>query len=233
MKRSKPLCIAHRGGHAGDFKKENSLAAIKNSLAQGAQAFEIDVWLVDNELIVFHDRRLSRFTNNDKKITDCTVAELKQQADTHGFEVPTLLEIMELINGQALLNIELKGPGCATAVCQLLQQRVNAGANVPKDFVVSSFDQPQLVYCLNHFPELPRGLLICGIPADLAHQAEQLRCQFLGFSLEFISQALIDDCHKKGINAWVYTVNQADDFAQLADMGVDGIFTDYPSKFIG
>lgn len=225
-------CVAHRGGANGDFKKENSLAAIEQSLALGVSAFEIDVWLVDDELMVFHDRRLSRFTDSNKKLEECNRQELENLGQSHGFEIPTLLEVVQLINGRALLNIELKGPNCITAVGNLINKRVHDGLNHWRDFIVSSFDQPQLLLAKALFPKLQRGLLICGVPADLAQQASNLQCKFLGLSLDFVRPELVADCHQRGINAWVYTVNHPEDFHWLASIGVDAVFTDYPERLL-
>ncbi len=226
------LCIAHRGGAGGDQTKENSLAAIQASLDLGVKAFEIDVWQADGELLVFHDRRLSRFSNNDKKIIDCSLVELKALAKTHGFEIPTLPQVIQLIAGRALLNIEIKGPNCIIDVVQCLRTNVENGLSRWQDFWVSSFDQQQLLQCQAHCPELKRGLLICGVPADLALQAERLGCEFMATSLDFVRPEWVMDCHNRGIQAWVYTVNHPEDFDWLNSLGVNAVFTDYPRRLL-
>ncbi|MBU2112393.1 MAG: glycerophosphodiester phosphodiesterase, partial [Gammaproteobacteria bacterium] len=53
--------IAHRGA-SGDYP-ENTILAIEQAIAQGADAVEIDVFAVDGELIVIHDHHLARTTN--------------------------------------------------------------------------------------------------------------------------------------------------------------------------
>lgn len=223
-------CVAHRGGPGDNYKKENSIAAIKNSLAMGVPAIEIDVWQVDGKLVVFHDRRLSRFTDSQQRLDQFNYDQLQKLADRFQFEIPTLEQVIDTINGQALLNIEIKGPDCALAIGELIQARVAQGKNKIDDFIVSSFDHPQLQLSKAHFPDIKRGLLICGIPIDLAQQAETLDCYFLGMSLEFIDQALVEDCHQKGIKAWVYTVNHLEDMRWLKAIGVDAIFCDYPER---
>ncbi|MCB0316192.1 MAG: glycerophosphodiester phosphodiesterase, partial [Calditrichaeota bacterium] len=57
----KLLCFGHRGaaGHA----PENTLTSVETAIALGADWIEIDVYLVDGELVVFHDARLERTTN--------------------------------------------------------------------------------------------------------------------------------------------------------------------------
>lgn len=231
MQKNQPITvIAHRGGPGEQAQKENSLSAIKRSLEMPVAAIEVDVWQVDGQLIVFHDRRLNRFTNSDKHLQECSYHELRQLAQKNGFDIPTLAQVIDAVAGRALLNIEIKGPDCGLAVCQLIDSYVKNGTRCLSDFVISSFDQLQLKACLEQFPDIKRGLIICGIPLDLARQAQTLECDFLGLSVSFIHRDLIEDCHRRNIEAWVYTVNHPADIHWLIELGADGIFTDYPDR---
>jgi len=232
MPASTPLCVAHRGGPGANSKLENTLTAISASLDLGVKAIEIDVWLVDGELVVFHDRRLGRFFDRDDLLEQTPLELLKAPDMQRQLAIPTLEEIIDLVSGRAVINIEIKGPECAEAICNLIQSRVASGRNHYNQFILSSFDQPQIKQCLQILPQVRRGLLICGVPMDLAQQAENLRCYFLGFSLEFIAKTLIEDCHLRGINAWVYTANHPEDIQWLSDLGVDALFTDYPERML-
>ena len=49
-------------------------------------------------------------------------------------------------------------------------------------------------------------------------------------SLEFINQEFIEDAHKRGLKVYVYTVNDDDDIQRMKDLGVDGIFSNYPER---
>ena len=62
------LCIGHRG--AMGYEPENTLLAIAKALTLGVDWIEIDVYNVENNLIVFHDRRLERTTNGTGDICD-------------------------------------------------------------------------------------------------------------------------------------------------------------------
>ncbi|RMF56990.1 MAG: glycerophosphodiester phosphodiesterase, partial [Calditrichaeota bacterium] len=55
------LCFAHRG--SSGHRPENTLLAIRTALYQQADYVEIDVYKVENRLLVFHDERLERTTN--------------------------------------------------------------------------------------------------------------------------------------------------------------------------
>ncbi|CAM5202747.1 glycerophosphoryl diester phosphodiesterase [Alishewanella longhuensis] len=47
---------------------QNTLLAFAQALAQGADAIELDVFAVENELIVIHDAKLERTTNGQGSI---------------------------------------------------------------------------------------------------------------------------------------------------------------------
>ena len=54
------VCLAHRGasGHA----PENTLAAFRKAIELGADWIELDVYTVQQEVVVIHDNRLNRTT---------------------------------------------------------------------------------------------------------------------------------------------------------------------------
>ena len=68
--------IAHRG--FSSRAPENTLVAIREAIAIGADMAEIDVTLSsDNEIVVIHDETLQRTTNGTGLVSQFTLAELK------------------------------------------------------------------------------------------------------------------------------------------------------------
>lgn len=100
--------IAHRGLH-NDKYTENGMNAFKNALEKGV-AIELDVHLTkDNDLIVCHDEDLFRTTGKHGIIEDLTVKEIKDNYKLlDGGEIPTLDEVLDLINEQIPIVVELK-----------------------------------------------------------------------------------------------------------------------------
>lgn len=100
--------IAHRGLH-DDVFEENSMSAFKAAIEHGF-AIETDVHLLaDGVVAVHHDGNLSRVCGKDVKIETLTSAQLKDYPMTVGGEIiPTLPEMLELVNGQVPILIELK-----------------------------------------------------------------------------------------------------------------------------
>ncbi|MBT1173617.1 hypothetical protein JS528_09755 [Bifidobacterium sp. MA2] len=93
--RVRPLAIVHRGD---DSAPENSLHAIANAGARGADYSEIDVRLTrDGVPVVFHDGRTGRLSaaGVDVPVSSVTLAELQRMPMTqHGeiYHIPTLAE---------------------------------------------------------------------------------------------------------------------------------------------
>jgi glycerophosphoryl diester phosphodiesterase len=70
-----PLIIAHRG--ASGLAPENTLAAFKLAIAQGADGVELDVQLTaDGCPIVIHDKRVNRTTNGAGIVTGLTLDQI-------------------------------------------------------------------------------------------------------------------------------------------------------------
>lgn len=230
MELEKPLfCIAHRGGSP---EYENTLKAIAKSLKQGVDAIEIDVWNVRGELLVFHDRRLSHPPFQEALLVQQDPRVVKEAPLPNGEPIPNLLDVMNLVGDQALLNIELKGPGCVKAVSNQIEDFVLSGQGSYESYLLSSFDHVQLHKLSQRLPEVKRGVLFGGVPLDYAACCEQLGAYSVHANVGFLRQGLIDDANARGLKTWVYTVNHEEDMRHLAAMGADGVFTDFPEKVI-
>lgn len=100
--------ICHRGLH-NDELTENSMSAFKNALEHN-MAMEFDIHLTkDNELVVIHDSELERVTKKKGIVEDLTLKELKDNYRLlNGETIPTLKEVLTLVNEQVPVVIELK-----------------------------------------------------------------------------------------------------------------------------
>ncbi|WP_323945122.1 glycerophosphodiester phosphodiesterase [Aeromonas hydrophila] len=222
--------IAHRG--ASGLAPENTLKAIRLALALGAGAIEIDVQLADGELWVFHDRRLERCTDGSGVLTAQSRAYLASLDAGEGEVIPTLWQVMEVIAGQAELHIELKGSQTADEVARLTRHAEAELGFGPTQWVVSSFHHPELARFAALRPDIRLGALTSTIPLTLAKFAAELGAWSLNCDVDFVDQALVQDAHKRGLKVLVYTVDEPADQAMLAAIGVDGIFTNRPDRFL-
>ncbi|KHE13500.1 glycerophosphoryl diester phosphodiesterase [Aeromonas hydrophila] len=222
--------IAHRG--ASGLAPENTLKAIRLALALGAGAIEIDVQLADGELWVFHDRRLERCTDGSGVLTAQSRAYLASLDAGEGEGIPTLWQVMEAIAGQAELHIELKGAQTADEVARLTRRAEAELGFAPTQWVVSSFHHPELARFAALRPDIRLGALTATIPLTLAKFAAELGAWSLNCDVDFVDQALVQDAHDRGLKVLVYTVDEPADQAMLAAIGVDGIFTNRPDRFL-
>ena len=112
------LCIGHRG--AMGHEPENTLRSVNKALELGVDAVEIDVYNIEERAIVFHDRTLGRTTNGTGNIADCSFAYLRSLDAGKGEQIPTLEEVIEAIDRQAVIDIELKGGHTAKLVARAI-----------------------------------------------------------------------------------------------------------------
>ncbi len=100
--------ICHRGYH-NSVDIENGLRAFKNAI-KNDMAIELDVHLTkDNKLVVIHDSSLLRVTGKEGIVEDLTLEELKNNYLLKDDEqIPSLQEVLSLINERVPLVIELK-----------------------------------------------------------------------------------------------------------------------------
>ena len=100
--------IAHRGIH-NEAIPENSMKAFSLALKKNIP-IEFDVHILkDKNIVVFHDDNLKRMTNKDKFIKECTYEEIKDlNLKNTNKKIPLLKDVLKLVDGKVLLDIELK-----------------------------------------------------------------------------------------------------------------------------
>jgi glycerophosphoryl diester phosphodiesterase len=223
------LCIGHRGamGHA----PENTLLAIRKALALGTPCMEIDVYSVDGHLVVFHDSRLERTTNGTGYLLDQKFDDLRKLDAGSGEKIPTLKEAFEVINLNAGVNIELKGPDTAGPVAKFIAKMRESGWS-DELVLVSSFNHRELSQVRRLDPRIKLGAMIVGLPLDDAKFAECLGAYSVHLSLEFVDCRFVKDAHNRGLRVFVFTVDHPGDIDKMRKLGVDGVFTNYPERVL-
>lgn len=220
--------IAHRGA-SGEYP-ENTLLAMAHAIQQGADAIEIDVFAVEGELIVIHDHHLSRTTNGSGSIYQHSLQQLMQLDAGRGERIPTLWQVLQLVQNKVWLNIELKGADTVAPLLALLQRAEQELGFDCQQLLVSSFNHHLLATLQQQRPELKLGALTASLPIDYANFAATLQAYSVNCDVSFINQALVDDAKQRGLKVYVYTVDHSDDIARMAQYGVDGIFTNFPAR---
>jgi glycerophosphoryl diester phosphodiesterase len=102
---------------------------------------ELDVHLsADGELMVIHDETVDRTTNGKGAVNQFSVLELKQFKMEKEQRIPTLSEVLNLINQKCKVNIELKSYETADKVVDLIEKFIADKYWNYNQFIVSSFD---------------------------------------------------------------------------------------------
>jgi glycerophosphoryl diester phosphodiesterase len=162
--------IAHRGASA--YAPENTLAAFRRAVELGADEVEVDVQLsADDQIVLFHDRRLEKKTNLSGLVRDHPIGTLRRAEigswfdKTHpdveerfaGTRLNTLTELFEELGASVYYHIEIKSmePQLPALVLDEvarhgLQERVEA----------SSFYLPQLRLLRGQNPDIRITYLI-------------------------------------------------------------------------
>lgn len=221
--------IGHRGacGHA----PENTLASFTKALQIGVDIVELDVHLIKSgELVVIHDETVNRVSNGKGFVADKTLEEIKEYILEDGEKIPTLDEVCDLINRRCIINIELKGDATARPVAELIRNRVSEKGWSFEHFFVSSFNHHELFTFHQLLPQVQTGALLEGIPFLYAAFATDIGASHVVLHYHTVNEAFIQDAHNRGLQVFVYTVNDQEDMERLIGMGVDGIISNYPDK---
>jgi glycerophosphoryl diester phosphodiesterase len=238
--------VAHRGG-AG-LAPENTLAAFRAGLEQGADALELDVHLSrDGELVVIHDAALARTTNAAGEVGGKTLAELRQLDASARFSgppvgrqlIPTLQEVVDLAKGRASLQIEIKlrsdgsrYPGIESKVVETLRH-----SGMVDDAVILSFDFPTLTAMKALEPRLRTCALISRAylqnigkrgPAAVAGEMAELGVTSVGVEKTWLSEPLYRELRARGLGVGVWTVDDAETMRRFASLGVDFMTSNRP-----
>lgn len=220
--------FAHRG--ASGHYPENTLLAIKKALQADINGIEVDVYQIENKLIIIHDRWLHRTTNGKGKIFDYSFNELRCLDAGQGEKIPTLDEVLMLVAGKCVINIEIKGVRDLALLYQSLNQAQLKYGFEAKQLLISSFNHQQLKQINAQHSQYPIGALTACLPLDYALFAKQLNAFSVHICIDFIDQNFVENAHSYGLKVFVYTVDDAKDIDAMKALGVDGIFSNYPME---
>jgi len=105
------MVVAHRGSLTS--APENSLQAIKNAIATGADMVELDVRFTKDRIpVLMHDETIDRTTTGKGKLSKWNFDELNKlfltdiNGDVTSHKIPSLEEVLLLSRGKILLNLD-------------------------------------------------------------------------------------------------------------------------------
>lgn len=233
-----PVALAHRGGalFEPNLGLENTLTAFRNAVDLGYTHIETDVHLTrDGRLVAFHDERLDRVTDRTGLIRDLSWEQITQARFPGGETVPLLTEVLDVLPG-VRLNLDLKSPGTAAALWELIRLR-----GLHDRVCVGSFSQREII----EFRRLARGTVttaaarvgtamlrfgprwlsqVVRTPADVFQVPTTTVIR--GRTVTVVTKRFVDIAHAVGKQVHVWTVDDRDEMNRLLDLGVDGLVSD-------
>jgi len=220
--------FAHRG--ASGLYPENTYTAITAALELGVDGIEIDIQSTLDGFAVIHDTWLDRTTNGQGKVNKLTLAEVQQYDAGDGQFVPSLEQVFQWVNDRVLLNLELKHTFALDKLVKLIEHNVYSGQLSRENLLISSFDHHQLKWLKQHLPWVKIGALTSSIPLSYCEFAERLNAYSVHVDKNFINDEYVADAKARNLKVFAYTVDKQEDIEDMIAFGVDGIFTNYPSK---
>ena len=160
--RPRPYIIAHRGSM--DRCPENTMAAFRQALADGADVLETDVRIsADGALVCLHDPTLDRTTDGSGPVGELPLEAIRKldasggDARYRGERIPTLAEVAGLIPEDRALAVELKGSAFSEEKSLRVLLSVLEEAGIVRRTLVLSFIAGQLGLLARLAPTLALG----------------------------------------------------------------------------
>jgi len=216
------------------------MLAFRKAIEVEADLIEIDVTLSqDGRVVVFHDDTVDRTTSGSGAIRSLSWAQIGTldagswfSREYQGERVPSLEEVLDLVEGRAGLNIEIK-PEVVTqddvrgieALCVEAVRKRRLSRNV----IFSSFSPVAIGRIKRLAPVMATALLTesphRGMPI---RSAVELEASALHADFKRLNRKIVEKAHEAGLPVYAFTLNHTDDFEKALEWGIDGIFTDYP-----
>ena len=149
--------VAHRGLHNKELP-ENSMGAFEAAVEHD-YAIECDVHQIeDGTIVVFHDDTLDRLTGQDGYVNQIKSKEdlKKYKLLDSKYTIPTLQELLDMVNGRVPILIEIKSYTKPTTLESNLYELIK---NYNGKCAVMSLNPYSVGWFAENAPEIPRGQL--------------------------------------------------------------------------
>ena len=218
--------FAHRG--ASGTYPENTLSAISAALKANVDGIELDVQSCQDDYVIIHDTWLARTTSGQGKVNNTRLSTIQSLDAGAGEYVPSLQQVLNAIGTKTTINLELKHTFSLDKFVTCIEQNVTDGVFKRDQLLVSSFAHHQLRWLQQHLPWVKIGALTASIPLHYAQFAEQLNAYSIHIDKNFINHEFVHDAKNRGLKVYAYTVDKQQDIEDMQQLGVDGIFSNYP-----
>ena len=152
--------------------------------------------------------------------------------------IPTLLEVLALVNKRRWINLELKSDLFFPEKAELLERRVletvNAGGC--RGFVMySSFNHRMMANLKRLDTQAVTGVLY-SLGRDFGRMPSKLAYR-VGASVfvcakREVTKKMVEDAHAHDVAFYVYTLNSTSTVSSMITLGVDGILSDVADNIV-
>lgn len=229
LQAAQPKVIAHRGYWNTEGAAQNSIRSLVKADSIGCYASEFDVWMTpDSVMIVNHDP-----TINGVVIQNTPAGEVRLQKLANGEVVPTLDEYLETaskLNTRLVLELKTHDSRARekAAVKKSVDMIKKYGLENKTDYIVFSKD------AFKEFIKVaPKGSKVYFLNGDYTPgQIKFSKGAGIDYSLKVMKKhpEWIKDCHDRGLEVNVWTVNEPEDMKWCIEQGVDYITTNEPER---
>ena len=216
------IIFGHRGAPGYPRRAENTIGSFKKALQYGATGLELDVRRAgDGHIVVIHDETVNRTTNGSGYVRNLAYDQLRQFDAGCGEPIPLLTDVLDEFGARCLLNLELKDRGIARDVKRLVLER-----ELEPHVIVSAFDWEELRPLI---PEIPIALLSSRL-WNLVRRARELGASAIHPRRNIVTGRLLATAREANLRVHVWTVNDPAEMSRFRELGIDGIFTDFPER---
>lgn len=218
--------IAHRGLW-DESNPENSLGAYQNAIDAGLN-IEIDVHLLpDGDFAVFHDNNLNRVCGENIKINKITADKLKDhklknvKGEVTDFYIPTLKEVLDLVDGKVGLLIEMKDFDNSKGACEKLAAQLK---EYKGNYAMQSFGGFAMTWWRKHTHDIPVGILTC-FPLNLFSPLFQLMSKpdFLSYDIKALAKWFVNYKQKRNCPVLSWTIRTENLLQRAKDVDVNNV----------
>ena len=251
---TRPLIVAHRGASA--CAPENSLAAFRRAIQDGAEGIEFDVRLAsDGVPVVFHDETLERIAGQRKKVSAVVSSQLAEidigswfnkafpQLQDPSFSserIPTLAQTLKLLDDfSGRVYIELKCDGSDA------KELVRATARILKDspllpqIIVKSFSLSVLPIVREFLPTIktaalfePSIMTMLRKKRFIIDLAEEFGADELSLHRSLISRGLMKRAKERALSIAAWTIDKPAWIPRGTKLGLRALITNNPKMML-
>jgi len=207
--------MAHRGYPVK--YPENTIRAFKAAYELGFTHLELDVQLSrDGVAIIMHDTTVDRMTDARGRVKDFTFNELRELKVGGTEIIPTLEEALQYAKDKMIVSIELKQQGDLYDGLEAETLKVIKKTNMMDQVYVNSFDHFAVIKMRELSDEVELGLIQPGATPAVFPLMKEIKAKYLSVKVEFLTDAFVEMCEKRGIQIIAWPINHAWQFEKVS-----------------